>query len=155
MSNAPTRHPDHQTSDVAPSVSLPVSPFRRFIDQLVKCWIHIVRKLNLCNRLHSLRRASNCEANNPLFAQGRVENSFWAKFSSEVHTAAEDTPEGDIFAKHQGAFIGAERMLEGAIDSLEEVLASKGRVSGIRRVGTEQRQTMMEERMRGVVYWDV
>ena len=136
-------------------VSFPVSPFRCLIDQLVESWIYVVCKLNLCNRLHPLRSASNCEAHNPLFAQRRVEYSFWTKLGSEIHTATEHPPEGDVFTKNQRAFIGAERMLEGGIDCLEEILTCGGRTLRIGRVGTERRRTMMEERMRRVVYWDI
>ena len=46
-------------------------------------------------------------------------------------------------------------MLKGAIDGLEEVLAGGGGIFGIGRVGTEGVWTMMEERMRRVVYWDI
>ena len=46
-------------------------------------------------------------------------------------------------------------MLEGGIDSLEEILTGGGRILGIGRVGTERGGTMMEERMREVVYGDV
>lgn len=140
---------------MAPSVSLPVSPFGRFIDKLIKRRIHIVCELNLCNRLHPLRSASNCKAHDSLFAQGRIEHSFGAEFSSEIHTTAEDAPEGDVFAKHQRAFIGTEGMFEGAIDGLKEVLASERGTLRVRHIGTERRWTVVEERMGGVVYWDV
>ena len=46
-------------------------------------------------------------------------------------------------------------MLEGAVDSLEEVLAGAGGSLGVGRIGAERGRTVMEERMRGVVYWDV
>lgn len=140
---------------MAPSTSFPVSPFRRFIDQLVERWIHIICKLNLCNRFHPLRSASNCKTHDSLFAQRRIEYSFWAELGSEIHAAAEDASKGDIFAENQRAFIGAEGMLEGAIDGLEEVLAGGGGSLGVGWVGTERGWTMIEQRMRGVVYWDV
>ena len=106
-------------------------------------------------RLHPLRSASDCEAHDALFAKRGIENSFWAELGSEIHTAPEDTSEGDILAKDQSALIGAERMLEGGIDSLEEVLTGEGGRPGIGRVGAEGGWTMMEERMREVVYWNV
>ena len=140
---------------MASRVSFPVSPFRRFVDQLVKRWIYVVCELNFCNRLHPLRSASDCEAHDSLFAKRRIEYSFWAEFGSEIHTAAEDASKGDIFAKHQRALIRAERMLEGGIDSLEEVLAGEGGRLRIGRVGAERGWTMMEERVREVVYWNV
>lgn len=46
-------------------------------------------------------------------------------------------------------------MLEGAVDCLEEVLAGRGGILRVGRAGTERGWTMMEERMRGVVDWDV
>ena len=46
-------------------------------------------------------------------------------------------------------------MLEGGIDGLEEILAGGRRGLGIGRVGTERGRTMMEERMREVVNWDI
>lgn len=140
---------------MAPRVSFPVSPFRRFVDQLVKSRIYVICELDLSNRLHPLRSASDSEAHDPLFAKRRIEYSFRAELSSEIHTTPEDTSEGNIFAKHQGALIGAERMLEGGIDSLEEVLTGEGGRLGIGRVGAEGGWTMMEERMREVVYWNV
>ena len=107
VSNAATRHPDHQPSDMASSISFPVSPFRRFVNQLIKRWIHVVCELNLCNWLHALCSTSNCEAHNPLFAQRCIEYSFCAEFRSEINTATEHTPKGNIFAKDQRAFIRA------------------------------------------------
>lgn len=46
-------------------------------------------------------------------------------------------------------------MLECAVNGLEKVLAGEGGILRVRRAGTERGWTMMEERMRGVVDWDV
>ncbi len=121
MSHTPTRHPHHQPPSMMPRAPRPIPKFRRLIHQLVERRIHIIGKLDLRDGLHALGRTPDGESHNPLLGQGGVEDSLRPELRGEVHGAAEDAAEGNIFAEEQHALVGAEGCAEGVVDGLEEV----------------------------------
>lgn len=155
MPNTPTRHPYHQPSHIPTRRPLPEPPFCSLIHQLVESRVHIIRKLYLRNRLHPLRCAPYCKTYDPLLAQWGVENSFGAEFRSEIHAAAEDAPESDVFAEEEDTVIGAEGVGEGAIDGLEEIETGTGGGGGEVWVSLEGGGRVVEEGVGGVVDGEV
>ena len=149
-------HPHHQTPNIPSRPSLPISILRRLIHELIESRVHIVRKLNFRYRLHSLRRGSNRKTHYTLFAQWCIEDSFPSKFRSQTRAAPEDATESDILAEQEDGVVDAERVCEGGVDGLVEVLAGIG---GIRREVwyrcTEAGGAVVEERGRGIVDRDV
>lgn len=135
MTNHATRHPHYQASYITTSASFSVSPFCCLIYELIKCWVHIIRELYFRNGLHSLRSSPDGEANDALLSEWSIEDSFGAKVSRKAHSAAEDTPEVNIFAKDKGSLIELQSMSQRIVDGLVKVLpAGRGR-RGVRRVG--------------------
>lgn len=105
MAHGSTRHSNDQTPGVMTGSSTPISKLGSFIDQLVKCRIDVVCKLNLGDGLHSLGCTSDCESYDPLLGQWCIEHSVRTKLICEAHRAPEDTSKGDIFAEEQDAFV--------------------------------------------------
>ena len=98
----------------------------RLVDELIKCRVHIVRKLYFRNRPHPLRSTANSEAHDTLFAQRRVEDALRAKVRRKTHAAPEDAAKRDVFTEEKHAVVGRQRMAEGGVDGLEEVQALGG-----------------------------
>lgn len=155
MTDCTAGHPDHKTSHIPTSSTLPISPFRSFIDQLIECRIDVICKLDLGDRLHPLRRAADAEANDSLFTQRCIEHSFRSKLRGKIHAASKDTAEGNVFAKDKDSVIGAEGMRQGAVDGLEEVESLGRGVAWEVGMTLEGGGGVVKERMGGVVYGEV
>ena len=138
VSHPTARHPDHQPPYLTPCTAFPESPLRRLVDQLIECGIHIVSELYFGYGPHALRRAADCEPNDSLLGQGRVEDALRAKGCGQVAGAPEYAAKGDIFAEDERCGRGLKGMREGSVDGLEEVEARGGTVYGEFRAGRIQ-----------------
>jgi hypothetical protein len=98
MSNASTRHPNHQTPRDAIR-ALTIAKLGRLIDELIESWKHIVRELDLSNGPHPLGSASDREASDSLLGERRIENPLAAKLGRKAHAAAEHAPKGHILSE--------------------------------------------------------
>jgi hypothetical protein len=133
-----------------------VSPFGCLVHKLIKGWIDIIRKLNFCNRSHSLRRTPNRKSYNTLFTKRGIEDSFTPKFSSKVHTAAKNPAKCDIFAEDENPLVRTKGMRKGTIYCLEKVEARCGGMLRIRWARVEKGGSrLVEERVRGVIERDI
>lgn len=132
MTHAPTRHTHNQPpTALLASINPRAEPrFRRLIDQLIESRKHIIRKLNLGHRPEPLKRRPDRKPHDPLLAERRVEDALVAKLVCEVHAAAEDAAEGDVFAEEEHAGVAAQGVREGRVDGLEQVLACRVAIFG-------------------------
>src|SRR3981189_1775124 len=108
-------HPNCQSTSIPSLLAVSISKFRSFIDQLIEGGIHVIRKLYLGHGFHPLGSSSNRKPNNSLFTQRRIEDSLSSVVVCEVHTAAEDSAEGNIFSEEQDRLIRSQSKGESII----------------------------------------
>jgi hypothetical protein len=131
MPNSATWHPNSQASNSPSAGPVPISKLCSLIYYLVECRKHIVGKLYLRHRPHSLCRKSNCKSHYSLLSKRCIEDSITSKVLGKIHRASKDAPKCHIFAKEKDRFIGGEGGGESVVDGLEEVHAFRGAISHI------------------------
>ena len=133
MANSSAWHPNRQSANMASLPAISISEFRSFIDQLVKCGIHVICKLYFCHGFHSFGCSANRKSSDSLLTQGCIEDSFSSVVFCEIHTATEDTAERNVFTKDQNRLIRSQGKRESIIDGLEEVHPLGSIIADLRR----------------------
>jgi hypothetical protein len=107
MANATTGHPDHHAATALCLCvnSGAVSDLCSLVDDLVESWVDVIGELDLGNRTHAFHCSSDCEASNALFGQRSIKDTVLAEFIGQVHGAAEDATESDVFAEQHDTLI--------------------------------------------------
>lgn len=130
MSHAPTRHPDHQPTHIAPRGALPIAPLSRLVDELIEGGIDVIGELDLSHGAQALGGCAEGEADDALLGQRGVEDAVGAKFGGQVDAAAKDAAKGDVLAENEDALVVAQRLREGPVHGLEQVLPRCRRAAG-------------------------
>lgn len=130
MSYGSARHPDNQTSYICSRSTFSIPKLGGLVHDLVEGWVDVVGELDFRDGLHALGSTANGKAHDALFGQRCVEYSLSAEFRVQVHGAAKDTPESDIFAEEKHTLISRQGSPQSGIDSLVEVEALGGNIFG-------------------------
>jgi hypothetical protein len=123
MPQTAPRHPDHHRGAVR-RASPPVSHFGRVVDQLIEAGRDEVVELHLADRSLPGDRRADTDAQHGTFAERRVDQPIAELLQERLQQQKRVAViPADVFAVHEYARIGAQRIADAEHDAFEERLA--------------------------------